>query len=97
MSSHSPWVALLPRWTDACDVHRCDVQFERYGDVGKLVLNNIKRFCKKKKPHQDVFDLLTVRCRLSFCRGFNRKQTFALWVSHTCCVFLVRPRISLPL
>ena len=36
-------------------------QFERYGDVGKLVLSNVRRFCSGKKPSDDVFSKITVR------------------------------------
>lgn len=40
---------------------RAPAQFERYGDVGKLVLSNFRRFCASKKPTDDVFNKLTVR------------------------------------
>ena len=42
-------------------VYRLSRQFERYGDVGKLVLSNVRRFCSGKKPSDDVFNKLTVR------------------------------------
>ena len=37
------------------------LQLIKWGPVGTLVHNNLKSFCKRKKPEEDVFDLLTVR------------------------------------
>ena len=37
------------------------IDFGAYGPIGQQVYDNIKSFCRGKKPVDDVFDRLTVR------------------------------------
>jgi len=35
------------------------IDFTKYGDIGKRVYTNLEGFCKRKKPHDEVFDTLS--------------------------------------
>ena len=35
------------------------INFEQHGDLGKRVYDNLKRFCAKKDPSEDIFETLT--------------------------------------
>lgn len=57
------------------------IDFDRYGDIGRAVIKNLRRFAKGKQPYEDVFDQLTVRERGS--RRCHRCEACAL-LSHSC-------------
>ena len=68
------------------------IDLNRYGHVGHLVYNNIRKFCEGKSPDNDIFDQLSVSVnRLSricwacyaACKGWSAHR-----VSH---VFLSQP------
>mmetsp|Transcript_10338 Transcript_10338/g.10407 ORF Transcript_10338/g.10407 Transcript_10338/m.10407 type:complete len:829 (+) Transcript_10338:118-2604(+) len=40
-------------------LYKQNINYGVYGDLGKLVYNNLKSFCKKKNKDKDVFDNLT--------------------------------------
>eukprot|EP00939_MAST-03C_sp_MAST-3C-sp1_P000266 g266.t1 len=35
------------------------IDFNKYGDIGRRVYNNLQGFCKRKKPQEEVFDTLS--------------------------------------
>ena len=39
--------------------YKQNINFAQHGDLGKLVYANLKRFCKRKSPSEQVFDSLT--------------------------------------
>jgi DNA topoisomerase-1 len=40
-------------------LYKQNINFAQHGDLGKLVYGNLKKFCRKKGPTDDVFDTLS--------------------------------------
>jgi DNA topoisomerase-1 len=40
-------------------LYKQNINFALHGDLGKLVFANLKKFCRKKAPSEDVFETLT--------------------------------------
>ena len=69
-------------------LYKQNINFAIHGDLGKLVYQNLKKFCAKKKPNQDVFESLSPQILNKHLTGLMKGLTAKVFRTYNASVTL---------